>query len=214
MNIDNININFDREIIYKDFHLNIKEGKINCIMGRSGCGKTVLLNNLGLYFLKAGYKVSYIFQDPCLIKWRNVYKNLEMVLPSSTLKKENEEKIQEVLDLVELKDYKKSFPSALSGGMRQRVNIARALIYPSEILIMDEPFKSLDIYIKNKIIRNILEKNKKDKKTIIFVTHDIDEGLEYGEEIMILGNRPVEIKAQFSSATLINKEQVIKILGI
>ncbi len=213
MKLQNINISYGEDIIYKDFNMELVEGKINCLLGKSGCGKTTLLNYISSHYINNGVKVSYVFQDSSLINWINVKKNLEIILPDTLSKQEKKDKVYEVLKLVDLSDSEKKYPLTLSGGMRQRVNIARAIAYQSEVLIMDEPFKSLDVNIKNKIIKNIVQLNAVEKRTIIFVTHDLEEALELGDELLILGNRPIVIKAKFSNLVGDIREEIMKIMG-
>ena len=98
------------------------------------------------------------------------------------------------LDLVGIKEYKNYYPQMLSGGLRQRVNIARSFIYPSKIIIMDEPFKSIDVINKEIIMNNFKKILEKEKRTVLFVTHDIDEAILLSDKIYVLGNSPVEIK--------------------
>ena len=127
----------------------------------------------------------------------------------------NKQKCRELcdkyLDLVGIKEYKNYYPQMLSGGLRQRVNIARAFIYPSNIIIMDEHFKSIDVINKEIIINNFKKILEKEQITVLFVTHDIDEALLLSDKVYVLGNSPVEIKKIFTS-TNITKNEISKLI--
>lgn len=200
----NIEKNFGNKKIYDKFSLTFEEGKINCILGKSGCGKSTLLNIIAnLEEINSGEiigvpeKIAYVFQEDRLIEWNSIYTNMELPLLKFYTKDEREEKIKSILREVELGDYMNAYPKELSGGMRQRANIARALLYNGELLLMDEPFKSLDKSSKEDIIeifkKNHLEKNN----TVIMVTHDINEALSLGDNIFILGGSPVSLMDKF-----------------
>ncbi|MGV1059322.1 ABC transporter ATP-binding protein [Clostridium perfringens] len=200
----NIEKNFGNKKIYDKFSLTFEEGKINCILGKSGCGKSTLLNIIAnLEEINSGEiigvpeKIAYVFQEDRLIEWNSIYTNMELPLLKFYTKDEREEKIKGILREVELEDYINSYPKELSGGMRQRANIARALLYNGELLLMDEPFKSLDKSSKENIIK-IFKKNHLEKNnTVIVVTHDINEALSLGDNIFILGGSPAILMDKF-----------------
>lgn len=193
MIIKNINVKYGEKIIYEDFCIELNDNKINCIIGTSGCGKTTLLNAITDELLSNNKKVSYVFQEDRLLPWKNIYDNLRLVIKSNSNEKECNEQIDNVLKALEIEDIKYMFPNELSGGMKQKINIARALLYNGEILILDEPFKSLDIKSKD-IIFKLIRKIQIDKNiTVVIVTHDKFDALELGNYIFLLGNNPVEI---------------------
>lgn len=191
--IENINVSYRDNLIYSNFHIDIDIGKINCIMGHSGCGKTTLLNYLCNYFISKGKLVSYIFQEDRLIPWKTVKENLELICKSQN---ESNFCVENLLQELNLYKYRNYYPNQLSGGMKQRVNIARALIYKSEIIIMDEPFKSIDENNK-KIIMDIMQKKILNNVTIIMVTHDKEEAIKLSDKIIILGESPVNIIKEY-----------------
>ena len=193
MRIENININYGNDIVYENFSIELKDNKINCIIGSSGCGKTTLLNYIANELLQKGIKVSYIFQNDNLIPWKNVYSNLKLIAKNNIKEDQVEIEIDKILEEVGLKEFKYYYPNELSGGMKQRVNIARALLGTFEIILMDEPFKSLDIKCKSNIISIIKDLNIKKGITIIMVTHDKEEILNLADNLFLLGNRPVQI---------------------
>ena len=193
MLIENINCKYGEKVIYKNFIINFDDNKINCIIGKSGCGKTTLLNNISERLLEENRRISYVFQNDSLISWINIYNNLKIVVKKYSRGKDLEKKINTILSLVGLSEFKYYYPHQLSGGMKQRVNLARALIGEPEIILMDEPFKSLDIKCKNDIIAIVKKINLEKKTTIILVTHDKDEILNLAHVVFLLGERPVKI---------------------
>ena len=193
MLISNINCNYEDEIIYKDFNINFDDNKINCIIGKSGCGKTTLLNYISEELLKENRRISYVFQNDSLIPWKNIYNNLKIVVKKHLRGRELENELDTILGVVGLSEFKYYYPYQLSGGMKQRVNLARALIGEPEIILMDEPFKSLDIKCKKDIINIVKKFNSEKKITIILVTHDKEEILNLADMVFLLGERPVKI---------------------
>ncbi len=187
--LDNINIDFI-------------ENKTTCILGPSGCGKTTLLNIIAGIIEKDSGEVlgiqnediSFVFQEDRLIEWKNIKDNMAFVLKNKMNKSEMESTIDRFLNLVNLKEYKYYYPRNLSGGMRQRISILRAFAYPSKMLIMDEPFKSLDINNKKIVMEFFRELKTLENRTCIIVTHDIDEALDLGDRIIILSEKPSRVK--------------------
>ena len=159
--------------VYDHFDLDIEEGKITCILGSSGSGKTTLLNILsGLTSYEGEIdpqkKCAYIFQQPRLVSNLTVRGNLKLVC-------REEEKIVSMLEKVELSDKADAYPVELSGGQAQRVSVARAFLYPSDLLLMDEPFSSLDTALKIRLIEVFCSLWREEKRTVVFVTHDAEE---------------------------------------
>jgi NitT/TauT family transport system ATP-binding protein len=204
LELKNICKDFGENTLYKDFSTGFDEGRITCILGPSGCGKTTLLNIIGGIIKPEsgnmvgleGKAISYIFQDPRLLPWKTVKGNIDFVLDHSLPARERENITERFIRLVELEKFSGYYPSRLSGGMRQRVSIARAFAYPSDIILMDEPLKGLDIVLKNNLIRTFSRIWETDKRTVIFVTHDVDESLLLSHEILVLSKAPVQIMSQ------------------
>ncbi len=192
---------FGTNCVLQNITLEIAERRLICILGPSGCGKTTLLNLMaGLIRPDRGEltgfsarRVSYIFQEPRLIGWQTVRGNIEFVLKEEMPAAERREVIDHYLDLVGLTGYGGHYPGQLSGGMRQRVAIARAFAYPSDLLLMDEPFNSLDLRLKLSLIGAFTGLWRRAGRTTIFVTHDIQEALLLGDEIVILTTGPAQI---------------------
>ena len=193
MIIKNINFKYNDNEIYKNFNIEFKRGKINCIIGKSGCGKTTLLNYISQKYCFENKKIAFVFQNDNLIPWENIYVNLKIIAKQYFDKENIEEEIDKILKDIGLIEFKNSYPNELSGGMRQRINFARALIGSPDIILMDEPFKSLDIKSKHEMINLVMELRKKSIVTIILVTHSIDEIIKLSDIVYLLGGRPVRI---------------------
>ena len=207
---ENINIAFGADVVYKDFSIEFEKNKITTILGRSGCGKTTLLNYIMKDILK--YEdLSCVFQEESLVEWLTVRENINLVLRNRKVSKsEKEEIILKNLKLVNLDGYENYYPAKLSGGMKQRVNIARAVSYSSDLLFMDEPFKSIDIINKAEIIEKLKIEIKKSGQTTIVVSHDLDEAIDFSDNIIcISGGIEKKIK-KFSINKYISKETLIK----
>ena len=193
MIIKNINFKYNDNEIYKNFNIEFKRGKINCIIGKSGCGKTTLLNYISQKYCFENKKIAFVFQNDNLIPWENIYVNLKIIAKQYFDKEKIEKEIDKILKDIGLIEFKNSYPNELSGGMRQRINFARALIGSPDIILMYEPFKSLDIKSKHEMINLVMELRKKSIVTIILVTHSIDEIIKLSDIVYLLGGRPVRI---------------------
>lgn len=193
--------NFGNISLFRDFNIAFHEGTITCILGPSGCGKTTLLNIMGGIIRAdngqlSGFNekaISYIFQDPRLLPWKTVEENIEFVLGGDIPAEQRQKVTGQLIRLMELEDFAAYYPSRLSGGMRQRVSIARAFAYPSDVILMDEPLKGLDIKLKLNLIRIFSRMWQADKRTVIFVTHDVDEALLMGSDVVVLSRPPAQI---------------------
>lgn len=190
-------------------NLNVQKGEFICLLGPSGCGKSTLLNLIagfdkpssgnifinGKQVIEPSIDYITIFQNYGLLPWRTVKKNVELGLESKKIDKETRNKIaDEYIELVGLSKFSKNHPSELSGGMQQRVAIARALAVDPEIIFMDEPFGALDAMTRMSMQNEISNIWQKKKKTIIFVTHDIDEAVFLADRIVIMTSSPGKIK--------------------
>lgn len=198
--------------VLKDISFSVKEGEFVCFLGPSGCGKTILL------FLIAGFlkptsgqilmddkpivrpEISRVlmFQNYVLFPWKTVLENIIFGLAKIDLPKDEKEHLAlHYLNLVGLSHFKDWYIHKLSGGMQQRVALARSLIVDPKLLLMDEPFSALDIEYRRKFRKNIEDIWQKTKKTIIFVTHNIEDAVHLADTIYVLTNRPALIKKRY-----------------
>jgi NitT/TauT family transport system ATP-binding protein len=220
ISIRNLSKSYENELLFRNFNIDFSDEKINCIIGKSGCGKTTLLNIIaGLTEMQSGEingvslsDISYIFQEDRLIEWLTVKENLEITFKKYYEKSVINSKIDEALSLVGIYNVKDKYPNALSGGMRQRVNIARAFGKPSKVILMDEPFKSLDYKLKYTIIDEFKNLLKKEKRMVILVTHDLAEAIYFRGNIIVFNNKPVEITGIFNDNLEQCKDEILKII--
>jgi NitT/TauT family transport system ATP-binding protein len=189
--------------------LDIQEGDFVSFVGPSGCGKSTLLNMIaGLQMPTAGFirykgedvrevntRVGYITQHDSIFPWRTVETNVQLALEIKQVPKaERAETVKNMISLVGLKGFEKSYPSQLSGGMRKRVGLARTLIYKPEALLLDEPFGALDAQLTLTLQDELLRIWDKTHTTMIFVTHDLGEAIALSNKVVVFTGRPGKIK--------------------
>jgi NitT/TauT family transport system ATP-binding protein len=196
----------------KNVNLEIRQGEFIALLGPSGCGKTTLLRAIAdLQQTSSGSisvkgqtprqirlqkKFGIVFQNPVLYDWRSVRRNVCMPMELLGIpKKERTKQVTKMLELVGLMNFGKKYPHQLSGGMQQRVGIARALAIDPEILLMDEPFSALDEFTKEKIHLDLLRIWKQTNKTILFVTHNIQEAVFLADRVVVLSPHPGRVSA-------------------
>lgn len=191
----------------KNLTFNIKENSIVAIIGPSGCGKSTLLNIIGnledktsgdIIFKENKNNIGYMFQTDCLFPWLTILDNCLLGLK---IKKElTEEKKKYVIKLLKtygLKDFIYSYPANLSGGMRQRVALIRTLATNPDILLLDEPFSALDFETRQLVSDDVYKIIKKEHKTTIIITHNIEEAIAFADKVIVLSKRPATIKKIF-----------------
>ena len=205
-NLDKIYGNLLKEdtVALKDINLEIKKSEFVSIIGPSGCGKSTLLKIIGgLEKLTAGTieyfdrenRLGFVFQDSVLLPWKNVRENAEFPLVIQKKQtKENEEKLDSLLELAGLTEFATALPRELSGGMKSRVSIVRALSYDAPLLLMDEPFGALDALTRDHLNIELLKIWSKTKKTVIFVTHSIEEATFLSDRVVVMATRPGRIR--------------------
>jgi len=187
----------------EDFSLNLKDGEFVAIVGPSGCGKSTILSILcgleekssGEIILKDNEKVGYMLQQDSLFEWRNILDNCLLGLEiNKTLNENSKKHVIDLLNTYGLKDFIYSYPDNLSGGMRQRVALIRTLANNPSLLLLDEPFSALDYQSRLAISDDIYNILRKEKKTMIMVTHDIAEAISICDRVVVLSERPAVIK--------------------
>ncbi|WP_371877674.1 ABC transporter ATP-binding protein [Paenibacillus plantiphilus] len=210
LTIDNLNKTFavpsGDVVALHNIGLKVKKGEFITIIGPSGCGKSTLLKIVA--GLDTGYsgtvllngkeiegpsiEKGFIFQEPRLFPWMTVEGNIAANL--SLKNPEVRKKVDELIELVRLKGFEKSYPRELSGGMAQRVSIARALLRNPDVLLLDEPFGALDAFTRSHLQEVLLDIWQTNKTTMLFVTHDLDEAVFLGERVVIMNPRPGHIR--------------------
>ena len=212
LSIENLRKSFPLEegelVAIEDFSLEVQKGEFICILGPSGCGKTTILRIIaGLDTLTGGKIVldgksikgpgsdrGMVFQEFALFPWRSVRKNIEFGMELRKIPaKTRRETSTKLIKLVGLEGFENAHPHELSGGMRQRVGIARALANEPDILLMDEPFGALDAQTRNLMQKELLRIWKETKKTVIFITHSVDEAVFLADRIVVMSERPSHI---------------------
>lgn len=187
----------------KNINLDIQPGEFICLVGPSGCGKSTLLNLLaGIEKPDTGAvmidgKIGLMFQEPALFPWLKVKDNIGFGLKIKKMsKKKKAEEVGKYLQMVHLSSFSEAYPHELSGGMKQRVALARTLILDPDILLMDEPFAALDAQTREMLYQELQEIWQSTKKTVVFVTHNVREAVCLGDRIEIFTARPGEIKKE------------------
>jgi NitT/TauT family transport system ATP-binding protein len=200
----------DKEVVaLKDINLEISQGQFVCLLGPSGCGKSTLLNAIAGFALPSSGSISadgklvnapgpergMVFQEYALFPWMTVEQNIAFGLEIKGMgKAEIAQRVASLLGMLGLADFKSRFPKDLSGGMRQRVAIARVLALDSPIMLMDEPFGALDALTRRNLQDELLRIWSELKKTIIFVTHSIEEAIYLADRIVVMTYRPGTVK--------------------
>lgn len=204
--------NGENIVALNNVSLDIREGEFISLLGPSGCGKTTLLRiiadllqptsgNISILGqspkeIRLQRKYGIVFQNPVLYDWRTVRRNI--CLPMEIMgvpKKERTARIDRMLDLVGLQEFGYKYPFELSGGMQQRVGIARALALDPDFLLMDEPFSALDEFTREKLNEDLIDIWRKTKKTVIFVTHNIPESVFLSDRVVVLSAHPGRLSA-------------------
>lgn len=191
------------KIVFDNFSAEFKDGKVTAVMGSSGIGKTTLLNCIAKLTDYDGEiagvgSSAYVFQEDRLIPDKTVYDNIDFVMQTEDAD-ERKKRIKNALSVTELLSEAFRYPSELSGGQRKRVSLARAFASGRELMLLDEPLSSLDIGLKFRIFNVMKKVFKSDSKTVIMVTHDVDEALTLADEIVIIDKGGVAYRKEFST---------------
>ena len=196
-----------REVLH-NVDLNVAEGEFVCLLGPSGCGKSTLLNILAGFLTPTSGQVEiageavrgpdprriFVFQERGVFPWLTVEGNIAFGLGQLS-RPDREHRVAHYVDLVGLKGFEKSYPAELSGGMKQRLEVARALAVNPDMLMLDEPFGALDSITRLTMRRELLRVWEAERKTVLFVTHDIEEAVQLAERVVVMSARPGTIQA-------------------
>jgi NitT/TauT family transport system ATP-binding protein len=203
----------DEVVALSDINLDVADKELVCFIGPSGCGKTTLLRiTAGLEKPDSGTLTvnnepikgpgpdrGMVFQEYSLFPWRTVLKNITFSLELKKIPKSEREKIaRDFLEVVGLSKFADSYPHELSGGMKQRVAIARALVNDPDVLLMDEPFGAVDAQTRNRLQHELLNIWEKKKKTVLFITHSVDEAVFLADKVVVFTARPGRVKEVIS----------------
>lgn len=196
LKISSLNKSFGDLPVLSDLNLEIKPQEIVALIGPSGCGKTTLLNIIsGLDTPDGGSvecadnHISYMFQGARLLPWRTVYENIRLVREDA-----GKNEIMALIEAVGLKGFENYYPGQLSGGMAKRCALARAFHYGGRLLLMDEPFQGLDYGLRMEMLSMLLSIWRSERRSVLFVTHEIDEAMTVATRIAVLSSRPTTIK--------------------
>lgn len=190
--------------------IDVEPGKFISVVGPSGCGKTSLLriiagldNNYqgevlfeGAQIRSPSRNIGYVFQEPRLMPWMSAQENIEFALSNSKDRKLNKTRVDNLIEDMYLSEFRHAWPRQLSGGMRQRVALARALVNSPSTILLDEPFGALDSFTKQRMHRLVEKLTVSRGLTAVLITHDIDEAITLGDEVIVLTPRPARIKAR------------------
>jgi ABC-type nitrate/sulfonate/bicarbonate transport system ATPase subunit len=208
LKVSNLSKNYGNLQVINGWDIELEEGEKVVLVGPSGCGKTTFFRIIsGLEKATGGtvdvfaQKVGYVFQEPRLFPWRTVFDNLRII-------RDEEDKIEEVIKMMSLEGFEQLIPSKLSGGMKQRVNLARALLIEPDFLILDEPFSSLDLKIKLAIMNDIEKLWSKYKFSLLMVTHELKEAIFLADKVIILSSRPSKILRTFDINLEMNERDI------
>jgi NitT/TauT family transport system ATP-binding protein len=211
LQVENVGMIFDRDgqqtSVFEDISLEVGEGEFVCLLGPSGCGKSTLLNIMAGFLsptrgdVKVGGEIVhgpdprriFVFQERGVFPWLTVEGNIGFGI-AGLPRKEREQRIAHYVQMVGLEGFEKSYPSDLSGGMKQRLEVARALAVNPDMLLLDEPFGALDSITRLTMRKELLRIWEAERKTIIFVTHDIDEAVQLADRVVVMSARPAIIQ--------------------
>jgi NitT/TauT family transport system ATP-binding protein len=211
LRMEHVGMVFERDgksiSVLEDLNLEVQQGEFICIVGPSGCGKSTLLNVMGGFLPPTSGSVSIdgeivrgpdprrilVFQERGVFPWLTVEGNIGFGL-SKLPEAERKQRIAHYVQMVRLQGFEQTYPSDLSGGMKQRLQVARALAVNPDILYLDEPFGALDSVTRLIMRQELLRIWQAERRTIIFVTHDIDEAVQLADRVVVLSSRPAQIK--------------------
>ena len=205
LDVDNLSFSYNQSPLLNSISFSVREEEIVILIGSSGCGKTTLFKLIAGFISPSQGQVlihdskepaqwiTYMRQEDLLLPWRNVINNLLLTSELGSQKKEScKTRAYELLNQLGLQGYEHAFPNELSGGMRQRVSLARALLQERPLMLLDEPFASLDIILREQLYTLLKEIQRVHKKTLLMVTHDFRDALSIADRILVLAGGKIE----------------------
>jgi ABC-type nitrate/sulfonate/bicarbonate transport system ATPase subunit len=199
LRVENVSLSFGTVEVFQNLSVDIERGEFVAVVGPSGCGKTTLLNLFSQFIKPSSGKVvcaaraRMVYQHDSLFPWQTVSENIALGLRHINDNAERSRQLSDMLRLISLEGFANHYPHQLSGGMRQRVELARALIGDSDILLLDEPFSSLDYLTRIRLRNELARMLDKLPRTVVLVTHDIEEAAQLADRIIVLSDRPARI---------------------
>lgn len=203
LRVEDVSLSFGAILVFQNLSVSIKKGEFVAVVGPSGCGKTTLLNLLSQFIkpssgqVVCADRVRMVYQHDSLFPWQTVSENIALGLRHLRDQAERESQLNEMLRLIRLEGFADHYPHQLSGGMRQRVELARALIGDTDILLLDEPFSSLDYLTRLRMRNELARMLGQLPRTVALVTHDIEEAAQLTDRIIVLSDRPARICSEF-----------------
>lgn len=197
--LDNVAHGYNGLPVVREISLAVRPGELVVLVGPSGCGKTTLLNLLSGFLtpergtVRTQGLVRTVYQQDGLFPWLTVAENIGMGLRAVKDKTRREQELNELIGLIHLEQFRDHYPHQLSGGMRQRVELARVVAGDSDILLMDEPFSALDYQTRLRMRQELVLLLEKKPRTVVFVTHDIEEAVQLADRVLVLSQRPTHI---------------------
>jgi NitT/TauT family transport system ATP-binding protein len=198
-----VSVSFGSTVVFQDLSVAVARGEFVAVVGPSGCGKTTLLNLFSQFIKPSSGKVvcagrvRMVYQHDSLFPWQTVSENIALGLRNLTDQAERAKQLNDMLRLIRLEGFGDHYPHQLSGGMRQRVELARALIGDTDILLLDEPFSSLDYLTRLRMRNELARMLAQLPRTVVLVTHDIEEAAQLADRIVVLSDRPARICSEF-----------------
>ena len=204
--LQNVSHSYGTIAVLKELSLVVNQGEVVVLVGPSGCGKTTILNLLSGYIEPVSGSIQRegiirtVYQQDGLFPWLTVSENITIGLRLVMDAAQREIELRELVELIHLEGFENHYPHELSGGMRQRVELARVLAGDSDILLMDEPFSALDYQTRLRMRRELVRLLEKRPRTVVFVTHDIEEAAQLADRVLVLSSRPATISRELPIA--------------
>lgn len=200
--VEGVSHRFGALEVLRDLWLTVSRGEFLAVVGPSGCGKTTLLNLLAGHHrpsagmvIRAG-RTRMIYQHDGLLPWLTAAQNIDLGLRELQDRPERQRQLEELLELIRLRGFAGHYPHQLSGGMRQRVELARAMAGDTDVLLMDEPFSALDYQTRLQMRRELIRMLRERPRTVVFVTHDIEEAAHLADRVIVLSGGPATVRAE------------------